>query len=312
MPQQPTPSRRVTLAGLGAMSTLGLTTGLTGPAHAAPATGHGGRPLIGRANRDRIHVMTFNIRYDREGTPTTSPDYWPTRRPAVTDLLRTEQPTLLGVQEAEHNQLPAIEEALPRHRMVGYGRSGGSAGEYSAVFYDAERFEELEWDQFWLSDTPDVIGSATWGNRVTRIVTWVRLRDTATGRELVHVNTHLDHQSENARRRSAEVIAALREDFAGLPVLVTGDFNAHAETSEPYRVLVTDGLYEDTWASAESRLTPAWGTFPNYKDPVEGGPRIDWVLTTPDVRVHAAAINTSTPKDVWPSDHTPVQALVSL
>lgn len=311
MPQS-TPSRRVTLAGLGGLTAAGALAAVTPTATAATVPSSSGRPLIGRAKRDQLHVMTFNIRYDREGTAPTSPDYWPTRRPAVTSLLRAEQPTLLGVQEAEFNQLPAIEEALPRHRMIGFGRDGGSKGEFSAIFYDTTRLEVLEWDQFWLSDTPDVIGSATWGNQVTRIVTWARMRDLTTGRELVHVNTHFDHQSENARQRSAEVIAAMRERLAGLPVLVTGDFNAHAESSEPYRILVTDGPYDDTWVAAERRLTPAWGTFPNYEEPVERGPRIDWVLATPDVRVLEAAINTSTPHGVWPSDHTPVQALVTL
>lgn len=309
MSSSSSPSRRTTVAGLAAVAGTGL---VAAPAGAAtPSHGRRGRPLIGRARRDRIHLMSFNIRYDREGTAPTSPDHWPTRRPALTSLLRTEQPTLLGVQEAEYNQLPAIESALPRHRMIGYGRSGGSKGEYSSIFYDADRLEVLEWDQRWLSDTPDVIGSATWSNTVTRVVTWARLRDRSR-RELVHVNTHLDHKSEEARRRSAEVISGLRETFAGLPVLVTGDFNAHAEASEPYRVLVTEGPYEDTWLTARRRLTPAWGTFPNYEDPVEGGPRIDWVLTTPGVRVHEAAVNTSTPRGVWPSDHTPVQALLSL
>lgn len=306
MPSSARPSRRTTLTGMAA-------------AGAAPIFGAGtargsemkrDRPLIGPAPGRRIHLMTFNIRFDKEGTAPTDPDSWRKRRPAVSALLRTERPTLLGVQEAEFHQLVAITDALPSHELVGYGRNGGSEGELSALFFDRRRFDLLGWDQSWLSDTPDVIGSATWGNTVTRVVVWARLRDKRTGRELVHVNTHFDHQSENARVRSAEVIAELRREFASLPVLVTGDFNAEAQHSAAYSTLT--GTYADSWATAARRLTPEYGTFPDYGEPKTGGKRIDWVLTSRGVRVREAAINTSRPRGVWPSDHTPVQALVEL
>jgi len=296
------------------------------PAPAAPAASSSDEPLIGAADPEHFHVMTFNIRLDRsvrtdregEDLPVTEPgeaDHWPDRRPLVIELLQREVPTLLGVQEAKFPQLSAIEEALPHHRYVGYGRHGGSRDEHSALFYDARRFELLGWDQFWLSDTPDEIGSTTWGNEISRLVVWARLQDLATGTELAVVNTHFDHQSAPARLRSAESVVDLIEgdELDGLPVIVTGDFNANAGESDPYAELVSDGPLRDTWETAEERLTREWGTFPNYEDPVEDARRIDWVLTTEGIVTHQAAIN------VWrdgagafPSDHTPVQALLSL
>ncbi|UAL32118.1 endonuclease/exonuclease/phosphatase family protein [Nocardioides rotundus] len=273
-----------------------------------------GAALIGRARPPYLHAMSFNIRYDREGsTSPGEPDYWPERAPLVTEFLKKEKPTILGVQEAEWNQLPAVEAGLgDSYRMLGYGRAGGSAGEYSSIFYDARRLEALGWDQYWLSDTPDVIGSATWGNRVTRIVTWVRFNDRETGKEFVHINSHFDHQSENARVRSAETV---RDQIAALdvPVVFTADVNAAAEDSAPYDVLVTDGGLQDTWLAAAEQLTPRVGTFPNYGTPDPEGVKIDWILVTPGVEVLEAAINTWTSKDDrWPSDHTPVQALLRL
>jgi endonuclease/exonuclease/phosphatase family metal-dependent hydrolase len=209
--------------------------------------------------------------------------------------------------------LPALEAGLPAgYRMLGFGRDGGSGGEYSAIFFDSRRLTALEWDQFWLSDTLDTAGSATWGNRVTRIVTWVRFTDAITGVEFVTVNTHFDHESENARQRSAAALVELAGRFPSLPILLTGDFNAVAESSVAYSTLVDSGVFADTWRTAAEQLTPAWGTFPNYKTPVEGDRRIDWLLATPgNVVVHEAAISTWTQDGRWPSDHTPVQALVS-
>ncbi|GAA1907264.1 endonuclease/exonuclease/phosphatase family protein [Nocardioides lentus] len=319
-------TRRTTLGALlsSGAAVAGATAAGTSSATAAPGRrpgrgpGRQGRPLVGPARGADIHVMTFNIRFDR-GTATSpgQADHWGDRAPLVTRLLATERPTLLGIQEATYGQLDEVERGVGRtHRMLGFGREGGSGGEYSAILYDAERFTALEWDQYWLSDTPDVIGSATWGNTVTRIVTWARLADRRTGHELVHLNTHLDHQSENARVRSAEV---LRAQVAGLdvPAVVTGDFNAPAGSSAPYDVLTGNGTTADTWTTARRRLTPAWGTFPNYAPAVEGERRIDWVLATDGVRVERAAINTTTydtrvGEDRWPSDHTPVQAVVRL
>ena len=53
---------------------------------------------------------------------------------------------------------------------------------------------------FWLSEQPDVPGSKSWDAALTRICSWVRLRETATGRELVFANTHFDHVGVIARR----------------------------------------------------------------------------------------------------------------
>ncbi len=221
---------------------------------------------------------------------------------------------MLGVQEALYHQVGQIAADLGDGMdWIGLGREGGGRGEFMSVHYDTRRLEPLDFDHFWLSDTPNVIGSASWGNNVVRMVTWVRFADRRTGKEFVHVNTHFDHQSENARQRSAALVRDRIAAFdADLPVLLTGDFNTPAESSASYGILVTDGGLVDTWNTGR-RVTEAWGTFPGYGEPVAGGDRIDWILARPNVEVLRAAINTYRARDGrWPSDHTPVQALVRL
>jgi len=39
-----------------------------------------------------------------------------------------------------------------------------------AIFYRKDRFEPREFDHFWLSDTPNVVASTTWGNSNRRMV----------------------------------------------------------------------------------------------------------------------------------------------
>lgn len=314
-------TRRTVLSGLGATTAVGAGAAVllgTAPAEPAPTeTTAAPEALIGPVDDDRLHVMTFNIRHDkRHETSPGADDHWPERAPILTALLEREQPTLLGIQEAMATQLATLDGALPGHRRIGYGRMGGNRDEYAALYYDATRLTPLDWDQVWLSDTPLTIGSTSWGNEITRILVWTTFRDRRTGSVFAVVNTHFDHQSENARVRSAEQVAELvaGDEFADMPVIVTGDFNAHAHDSTAYATLVTDGPVVDTWDAAEDRLTPAWGTFPGYDDAEEGGDRIDWVLATDDVAVERAAINISRDpeSDRYPSDHAPVQALLRL
>lgn len=253
--------------------------------------------------------MSFNVRMVASTTRPGDPDFWPHRERALTEILLLEQPTVLGVQEATTAQLPAIERGLPpTHRMLGHGRDDGGSGELAAIFYDAERLLALEWGQYWLSDTPSVVASATWGNRTTRIVTWAHFYDRRTSHEFALVNTHLDHESSAARRRSAHAIAdQVRALGADLPAIVTGDFNVPV-ASEPYSILTTEGGLRDAWLTALHRATPAVGTFPNYRAPVPDGDRIDWILASERVEVLESAINPYRWRGRYPSDHTPVQA----
>jgi endonuclease/exonuclease/phosphatase family metal-dependent hydrolase len=269
--------------------------------------------MFGPADPQHLHVMTFNIRMDADGTRPGDPDYWPDRAPLLDALLRTEQPTLLGIQEGTFPQLPVVQNALPRHRMVGYGREGGSAGEHAAIFFDTGRLELRAWDQLWLSDTPRLVGSSTWGNQVTRILTWAHLREITTGTEFVHVNTHFDHETELARVRSAGLLGELvtSAEVADLPVIVTGDFNCPVG-SAAWDALVTRGPLTDLWDTAQEQVTPAWGSFTDYGPPVEGADRIDWMLGSPDVRAEQIGIGACAPGVPAPSDHSPVQARIEL
>jgi hypothetical protein len=45
-----------------------------------------------------------------------------------------------------------------------------------AIFYRRARFELLETKDYWLSETPEVVGSKSWGSSLPRMVTWARFR----------------------------------------------------------------------------------------------------------------------------------------
>ncbi|MGW0826812.1 endonuclease/exonuclease/phosphatase family protein [Streptomyces sp. NPDC002845] len=256
-----------------------------------------------------LNVMTFNLRF----ASTTGDQRWSVRRPVMVELLRRERPHVIGTQEGLYQQLRMIEQGIgPHYDWIGTGRGGGSKDEFMAIFYDTRRLEPIEFDHFWLSDTPYTIASNTWGADWLRMVTWVRFSDLADeGREFYVLNTHLDSVSQYARERSAEMIGATIAGFdRSLPVVVTGDFNVAAHDNPVYDALLDAGLV-DTWDTAGAR-SPLYGTFHSYRSLDPGGRRIDWILTTPGVTTHWASINTFSKNGQFPSDHLPVQASLGL
>lgn len=268
-------------------------------------------PLFGPATAPLLHVMTLNVRLARPQTTATNADHWPSRALVLQALLRREQPQVLATQEVLFHQLPVLRAALDTHDWVGIGREGGSLGELNPVFYHRRRLELTGFDFHWLSDTPRCIGSTSWGNRVPRILTECRFTDRSTGRRLRVLNTHLDHESERARQRSAGFIARLVNDEPDLPTVVMGDFNAPAPESETHRIL-TDNDLRDSWRAAQRRMSKGWGTFPDYRPPVNDGPVIDWIMVGPGINVAQTARNVFTHHGQAPSDHLPVQVSVWL
>jgi endonuclease/exonuclease/phosphatase family metal-dependent hydrolase len=274
--------------------------------------------MTGAIGDRELHVMTFNLRH----ASAQRPHSWAERRPAMRKLLLGESPHLIGTQEGLYQQLRDIEQDLsPGYAWIGTGREGGSHGEFMAIFYDTGRLAPLEYDHFWLSGTPDKIGSRDASGEEKeragspRMVTWVRFQDRNTHAAFYALNTHLDNHSETARRRAATQITrylASRRLDPELPRIITGDFNAPAaKGTSVYDTMLADGRLADSWTRATQR-GQQYATWHGYQAPVPGGERIDWILTSPGVSSSYASINTYSDQGQYPSDHLPVQAAVIL
>ena len=266
-------------------------------------------PFIGPTAPPDLHVMTYNIRRRMTRLTPRSKDAWSRRKHLLGPLLATEQPAVLGVQEALLDQSRFVGESLgPGYARIGYGRNSNRDGEACPIFYDTERIELLDWRQLALSGTPLVPGSRSWGNRVPRLVVQAEFRDLATGVAFRALNTHFDHQSAKARLQSAKMLTRLIANGEG-PVVVTGDANADVDTA-PYRELTHNAGLVDAWLMPERRLSDDYTTFSNYRAPKVGGKRIDWLLVGGGIEVRAMGINAVRFDGAAPSDHEPVQAVL--
>ena len=252
-----------------------------------------------------LRVMTFNLRRHKASDKENG---WTQRRYAAAETIRRHAPDLVGTQEGLHDQVGYLEEQFPEYGFLGEARFGGRNDEFNAILYRKERFKVLGTGNFWLSDTPDVPGSRTWGNLVPRMATWARFMDKDTGNVFHHLNTHLDHLVPRARKLGALLIQKrLPKD---VPALVTGDFNA-LQRGGTYRYLTGPaGLTDSRWA-CETPVESRWNaTFHNFTG--RGLYRIDYVLGRHVARYASYRVVRDRVEGKLPSDHFPVVADVAV
>lgn len=318
----------------GATGTAGATAGsggsTGGSAGSAGNTGFGGQAGSsagaggtagngGQAQPVELHITTSNIRY---GTADDGVNAWEERRELLFEVLKAQAFDSVGLQEALDFQLKELDVAMPEYARVGVGRDDGKTkGEYSAIMYVKARYEAVSSGTFWFSDTPEVPGSMSWGNTLPRICTWARLKNLASGGHYYQYNVHLDHLSQPSREKSAQLLAAriaARPDQAD-PVIVTGDFNAEPDNLTMTYLLgaakigdmQTPFVLKDAWLELHA-ADPESTTHHSFMGGATGGIHIDYVMYGPGITTKSAEIIRTHDGDVYPSDHYPLTAVLSL
>lgn len=266
-----------------------------------------------------VKAMTFNIRYNN---PDDGPNRWSQRRNAVVRLIQHTESDFVGIQEALPDQVADLLKGLPEYHSLGRSREiKADRGEATLILYRHKRWR-LDQDRqgwFWLSDTPEKPGSITWGNACPRMVAWGRFIDEKSDRGVYIFNTHFDHVSELSRQKGAELLAKrIDEQAKSEPVVVLGDFNS-GESSEAISYLLgkKDGSpvkLVDTFRAIHPDEKQV-GTFHDFHGGSKGE-KIDFILASPGVMVHAAEIMrdpiSGSGNDArYPSDHYPVRAEMS-
>ena len=260
-----------------------------------------------------INVMTFNIRYDN---PEDSLNNWSYRKENAANAISFYDVDILGTQEVLHNQLTDLKSLLPGYEALGVGRKDGKEkGEYSALWFKKNRFSLVKSGYFWLSQTPEVAGSLGWDGACERIATWAILKDKRTNKSLFVLNTHFDHIGKVARSESVKLILdRINKISGGLPVVVTGDFNA--EPSSSVVKSLTD--LNDTKHLTNSRNVspliygPAWSFHDFGKIPFEERVLIDYIFVRNGVTVLKYGVLAETKDSTFLSDHAPVLIRIAI
>ena len=258
-----------------------------------------------------LGVMTFNI---RTSNIPDGDNAWELRRDLLAGTIDRFAPQILGLQEVVAEQIEFLETRLRDYRWLGLDRglnNGEGLSEYTPIFYRHRDLSPIESGNFWLSQPPDLSTSSDQRSRAARIVTWARFHHHPTRRQIYVFNTHFSPRGGQGHIEAARI---LKERLKTLPpgslVIVTGDFNASAETSDVWRDL-TSNLH-DAWMMAPDRRGPpaTMGSFgPPRSDDTN---RIDWILVGPEIRVRSVETVLHNDHGRYPSDHYPVFAQIDL
>lgn len=268
---------------------------------AADTASHVGKPFV---------VCSFNMRTDcgaDKGERT-----WTNRLPRILKIIEDHRLDIIGAQELKENQVAHLREALgPKgYKLVGRGRLAEGKSEGVYIIYNAKRFDCTASNTFQLSETPDVWGSSSWGSAYPRTCVWVQLKDCESGKEFRLYNTHLDNESELARKKGMELtVGKINADVSsGMTAFLTGDFNNELKPGN-----AIDYVRKSMRDTADISATPHHGpvnTFHGYNPPA--CTLIDYVFVKGRVKVLSHATLDDMPGGKLPSDHFPVAVTVAL
>lgn len=260
-----------------------------------------------------LNVMSFNIRYDN---PDDSLNNWQYRKDVAAKTIKNQKADIVGTQEVLVNQLNDLKSRLPEYNAIGVGREDGiEKGEYSAILYKKDRFKEIKSGYFWLSETPEVAGSKGWDGACERIATWAILEDISSKKQLFFINTHLDHVGKIARQEGVTLLLSRANALAnGLPIIMTGDFNATPESDVIKHVTDVNSpehLIHSKDIAVEKSGTD-W-TFHGFgKVPMERREFIDYVFVSKGIKVAKHSVLPEKLDDTFISDHSVVVAQIEI
>ena len=189
--------------------------------------------------------------------------------------------------------------------MIGHGRDGGDNGEYSAIFYNANKVKVEQDSTFWLSKTPEK-RSKDWDAAIERICTYGLFTDLKSLEKVWIVNTHLDHIGQQSRVNSMKLIEERIKTIntENYPVIIMGDLNV-----EPDNELITNlkQNFKDTKDASKLKFGTT-GTFNGFKFSKPVTRRIDYIFVSksPQIKVKKYAVLSDSKDLKYPSDHLPV------
>ena len=213
--------------------------------------------------KDSILILSQNMRSGNDGNGNDIED----RAPRFKQLMEEYQPDIVGTQETTKSWNDYFKSYFKgTYGMVGCSRNGRTAttGEWNTILYRLDRFELVDSDTFWLSNTPDK-ASKVESSSLNRICTWALLKDKQTGKTILMANTHLDHTSDQARNEQSVILLnQLRAMGNKYPLYITGDYNFEP-SSEAYKIMNKAMLDAHDEALVDTSTTQY--TFHSYGNP---------------------------------------------
>lgn len=259
-------------------------------------------------NQNQLYIASYNTAAPwgsvLDGTASTTRVKWFAQE--LTDLA----PDSMGVQEMNSIWVKKVDKLAPAYAYYGVERDNISSvkeTEMSGIFYLKNKYDLLESDTFWISETPDVMSKYPDAG-CYRVCSYVVLKNKVTGFTYAHLNTHLDNVSTAAQNLGGELIAQkaqeLNEKYGGnLTTVITGDFNQYV-TGGACTELLSDGFRNasDVAPGSENQITyHRWGEFTS-------GQPIDFIFYGTGIEAQNYTVHMEKTGRAYTSDHYCISA----
>lgn len=263
-------------------------------------------------------VVTANIRVPLPEDD-TSGNGWIARRELCADVIRSRRPDIVCLQEVLRQPLHDLLGLLNGYSSFGFDGpemdarlQGYQLIAKNPILYATERYELVSAGGFWLSETPHLPATLSWGSARVRHVNWIRLRDRKSLGEFRVLNTHLDHLCQTAREKQLRMILEEADTYATeFPQVLAGDFNLDAKNPS-FALLAEHGWQESLATAGESfgdGFTAHAFQGPQYSSKTG---RIDFIFVRGNAAVEDAVIIKDHRQGRFPSDHYFVSARLRL
>lgn len=253
-----------------------------------------------------MRVMSFNLRSD---CVFDFKNRWRERKKIVYEIINKYDCDIIGVQEVTNRMFEDMAAHIKSYDIFGAARSSRFFVERNNIMV-SNRSNVVKHRTFWLSKTPDKVGSNIWYSLFPRICT-TAVVELEQGEKVRVYNTHLDCFLPQARdfglRKLTQIIEENRES-EGLPVIVMGDFNATPDsklikkfTAGEYtssRFVAVQDLKRDLYEKS---------TMSHFKGK-DKGMHIDYIFVSEDLEIIDVDIIKDNIDGKYPSDHYPLIA----
>lgn len=253
--------------------------------------------------QDISKAMSFNIRY---ATKNDGVNQWENRKKELVGLIKKHDPDVIGFQEVLLSQLTFLIKNNSEFNKIGVARGDGKEkGEFSPILFNSKKFDLIESNTFWLSESPNN-PSIGWDAAHKRICSYVKLRYKSSQNTLWVFNTHFDHIGEKSKKNSAFLIIKKIKTLVSNKdnVILMGDFNSYPETL-PITKIKT--YFEDGLTVSKKSLKGPFGTFNGFssKQKLDKN-RIDYIFTKNIKVLSYVHIDDKMKNSNFISDHFPV------
>ena len=233
---------------------------------------------IERTDKDSITVVTFNCAAPWGNLLDGTASALRVRRFA--SHMNAVHPDIIGTQEMNEKWIGKLSVLMPDYESCGEERGGDEnkdKSERNSIFWLKDKFELVEENTFWLSETPEKESRYS-GAGCNRVCTYAVLKNKNDDETLIFLNTHLDNASEEAANFGAEVIIQHLSDICekyGSRVILTGDFN---ETSGMPAYESIAKILNDSLLLTDAKAAGTYHDWGNIE--TEGGEPIDHIFTS--------------------------------